>query len=167
MTQFCQSWFSRYLRFLKSCGRYNATFIPGIVLQVWYLWSPRSIVPYHVTRCITSSIDMSGPPVYGREFLSLLLNSNLLLVVQIVCSLEFLPFLGLLFLPSTGSTLSAVLIVYIFDFPVDMCPRLIRPLGMPRPPFLDWTNPPPQLSLICLHVFHEFNTRPCLSYPLF
>ena len=94
MTQFCQSWFSRYLRFLKSCGRYNATFIPGIVLQVWYLWSPRSIVPYHVTRCITSSIDMSGPPVYGREFLSLLLNSNLLLVVQIVCSLEFLPFFG-------------------------------------------------------------------------
>ena len=39
---------------------------PSAELQIT---PPRSIVPDHVACCIASSIDMSGPAVYGREFL--------------------------------------------------------------------------------------------------
>ena len=53
-------------------------------------------------------------------------------LVQIVYSLISLPVLELLLLPYIGSTLSAVLLVYIFNPPVDMCPQLIRSPGMPR-----------------------------------
>ena len=43
-------------------------------LLVWYLWSPRSMVPDHVACCIASSIDMSGLPVYGCGLLPWLLD---------------------------------------------------------------------------------------------
>ena len=59
------------------------------------------------------------------------------LLAQIVYSLISLPVLELLLLLYLGSTLSAVLLVFIFNPPVDMCPHLIRSLGMPRLLLLD------------------------------
>ena len=88
------------------------------------------------------------------------------LLVQIVYSLISLPVLELLLLPYIGSTLSAVLLVYIFNLTVDMCPHLIRSPGMPRLLLLDWTKQLPQITQIRLSVFHAFNPHPCLSYPI-
>ena len=85
---------------------------------------------------------------------------------QIVYSLISLPVLELLLLPYIGYTLSAVLLVYIFNLTVDMCPHLIRSPGMPRLLLLDWTKQLPQITQIRLSVFHAFNPHPCLSYPI-
>ena len=68
---------------------------------------------------------------------SLAFEFYLPLLVQIVYSLIPLPVLELLLLPYIGSTLSAVLLVYIFTPSVHMCPHLIRFRGMPRLLLLD------------------------------
>ena len=47
--------------------------------------------------------------------------------------------------PFTGSTLSVVLLVYIFRPLVDMCSHLIRPPGLSRELLLYGTNQLPQL----------------------
>ena len=62
-----------------------------------------------------------------------------------MCSLESLPVLGFLFPPSTGSTLSVVLLVYIFRPLVNMCPHLIWPPPVPRQLLLYEANQLPQL----------------------
>ena len=61
----------------------------------------------------------------------------LLSLAHIVYSLISLPVLELLLLLYIGSPLSAVLLVYVFHPPVDMCPHLIRCPGKPRLLLLD------------------------------
>ena len=134
-------------------------------LLVWHLWSLRRVGSDPVACCITSSIDMSGLPVYGRGFLSWHLDLTSFYLSKLYVRWSLSLFWDSYFRRPRIHFVLCVISLHFssscwYVFPLDSAS------GSVSGAFSLWNKQTASIVQIRLYVFHEFNSLPCLFYPL-